>query len=299
MAGNANGVAGSSINSLDSNWGISISSDGTLYITDYNNHRIVVVTLSGTRSVSAFGSGPGSSSNQLKYPNDVFVTDTAVYVMDTGNSRVQKWSRNGTNPMTRPGASSLGTCYYLFIDKYDDLYVSINTDNKVIRFTANSSVYTTVAGTGTTGSTSYQFNSPSGMWVDGARTLYVADFNNHRIQKWIYNASSGITVAGTGGSGSSLTQLQNPESVAVDTSGRVYIADRYNHRIVRWAPNATVGVCVVACTGVAGQQANQLNEPISVAFDTNGSMYVSDSSNNRVQKFQVFDNASECSNLAG
>ena len=123
-------------------------------------------------------------------------------------------------------------------------------------------------------------------------------YTNHRIQKWTYNASSGITVAGTGVNGSGLMQLQKPNSVAVDTSGRVYIADRYNHRIVRWAPNATVGVCVVACTGVAGQQANQLNQPISVAFDTNGSMYVSDSSNNRVQKFQAFDNASECSKFA-
>ena len=258
----------------------------------------MVVTLSDTRIVSAFGFGPGSSSNQLKYPNDVFVTDTAVYVMDTGNSRVQKWSRNGTNPMTRPGALASGSGFFLFVDKYDSVYVTLDSTSKVIRFAPNSSVYTTVAGTSTSGSASNQFQSPRGIWVDGARTLYVADFNNHRIQKWMYNASSGITVVGIGGSGNSLTQLQNPESVAVDTSGRLYIADRYNHRIVRWAPNATVGVCVVACTGVAGQQANQLNQPISVAFDTNGSMYVSDSSNNRVQKFQVFDNASECSNLA-
>ena len=218
--------------------------------------------------------------------------------MDSSNFRVQKWSRNGTSPMTMPGTSSLGYAYFLFVDKYDNLYVSLNTGSKVIRFAANSSSSTTVAGIGTVGFASNQFSNPAGIWVDDARAVYVADYSNHRIQKWIYNASSGLTVAGTGVNGSSLMQLCNPNSVAVDTIGRVYVADRFNHRIVRWGPNATVGVCVAACTGNAGQQANQLNEPISLAFDTNGSMYVSDSANNRIQKFQVFDNASECSNLA-
>ena len=156
VAGYANGTAGSSLNSLDASWGISISSDDTLYITDSNNHRIVVVPLSSTRSVSTFGFGPGNSSNQLYYPNDVFVTDTAVYVMDSSNFRVQKWSRNGTNPMTVPGTSSLTDSYFLFVDKYGNLYVSLSTDSKVIRFAANSSSFTTVAGIGTAGPASNQ-----------------------------------------------------------------------------------------------------------------------------------------------
>ena len=219
--------------------------------------------------------------------------------MDSYNSRVQKWSINGTSPMTVPGTSSLNNVYFLFVDKYDSLYMSLNSGSKVIRFAVNSSNFSTVAGIDTAGSASNEFDTTSGIWVDGAKTLYVADFYNNRIQKWIYNASFGFTVAGTGGSGNSLAQLYHPETVVVDTIGRVYVADRYNNRIVRWEPNATVGVCVAACTGVAGQQANQLNQPISLAFDTNGSMYVSDSANNRIQKFQVFDNASKCSNLAG
>ena len=283
------------MNSLGGNWGISISSDDTLYIADGGNNRIVVVSLNGTRNVSTFGSGPGNSSNQLNNPTDVFVTDTAVYVMDTYNYRVQKWSRNGTNPITRPGSSlpNFGQDFSVFVDKYDNLYMSLSSANKVILFAANSSNFTTVAGNGTAGSASNQFTGLIGIWVDDARALYAADSSNQRIQKWIYNASSGLTVAGTGMSGSSLTQLQNPNSMVVDRSGRVYVADRNNHRIVRWEPNATAGVCVVACTGVSGKQANQLNGPVFVAFDTNGSMYVSDSGNNRIQKFQVFDNVSE------
>jgi hypothetical protein len=34
-----------------------------------------------------------------------------------------------------------------------------------------------------------------------------------------------------------------------------------------------------------------------VAFDSNGSMYVSDDWNNRVQKFQILSNVSECGTM--
>ena len=78
-----------------------------------SNSRIVVVPLSGTRNVSTFGSGPGNSSNQLNIPKRrVRYRHGGLCRWILSNSRVQKWSRNGTNPMTSPGASSLG--YWLF-----------------------------------------------------------------------------------------------------------------------------------------------------------------------------------------
>jgi glucose/arabinose dehydrogenase len=77
----------------------------------------------------------------------------------------------------------------------------------------------------------------------------------------------------------------------------MYIVDRGNNRIVRWPPGATSGVCVVACTGFSGSQVNNLYYPIDVAFDSNGSLYVSDDGNSRVQKFQILNNTSECSNI--
>jgi sugar lactone lactonase YvrE len=295
VAGNANGASGSSSGYLYQNGGISISSDDILYIADTGNNRIVVVQLSSNIIQRIIGSGPGTSSNQFYNPNDVFVTDTVIYVMDTNNYRVQEWSRNGTNPTTVPGAQSLSISFYLFLDKDNYLYVSDYVNNIVIRFAPNSSISATVAGTGASGTASNQLNSPCGIFVDDNKTLYIADANNCRIQKWIYGATSGIMVAGNGSSGSSFSQLSLPTALVVDANGYMYILDTNNNRILRWAPNATSGVCIAACTGTSGAQTNQLNFPTGLAFDSNGSMYVSDQNNNRIQKFQILDSNSEYS----
>jgi sugar lactone lactonase YvrE len=294
VAGQADGTSGSSIHYLNSNVGISISNDDTLYIADQNNNRIVVVQLNGMANVSIIGSGSGSSASQFKSPSDVCVTNTSIYVMDTDNNRVQKWFRNGSNPTTMPGGSAFNSSDYLFVDKYMNLYVSNYWGNKVNRFAPNSSSPVRVAGNGIAGSAANQVYNPGGLFVDDAYTIYVADSQNNRIQKWAYNASSGITIAGTGVLGSSLKQLNYPRSLAVDANGHMYIADTLNHRILAWAPNATSGVCVAACTNTTGNRADMLNFPQVVAFDSNGSMYVSDNGNNRVQKFTLLNNTCEC-----
>lgn len=294
VAGQANGAAGSGSNYLHWNRGISISSDGTLYIADRVNNRVVFLELDSLALPRIFISESSSSGSQFNFPADVYATDTAVYVLDSSNYRVQKYARNGTNPVTMPGASSFSTSYYLFIDGYGNLYLSLNVDNKVIRFAPNTSSSVVVAGSDTQGSSAMQLNGPNGIIVDDAGTVYIADTRNHRIQKWKSGALAGSTVAGTGIDGTTLAQLSFPESFVIDTNGYMYIADRGNNRILQWKLGASSGICIVACTGVPGLRSDQLDYPLGLAFDSDGSLYVSDDSNNRVQKFQVYISAGEC-----
>jgi hypothetical protein len=100
-------------------------------------------------------------------------------------------------------------------------------------------------------------------------------------------------VAGNGTIGASLTQLNTPTQVIVDENEYLYISESYGCRITRWAPNATFGVCIAGCTGTPGTASTQLNGAHSLAFDRNGSLYVSDNRNHRVQKFQILDHHSE------
>ena len=246
------------------------------------------------KTTSTIGSGNGSNVDQFYYPSGVCVTDLAIYVTDTYNRRVQKWSRNATNPVTISVSSYISYAYFVFVDKYTNLYLSDCPNHRVIRFAPNSSVPVMVAGNGTRGSAANQLACPLGFSVDDVGTVYVADYWNHRIQKWMNGASSGITVAGTGGSGSTSAQLNYPKWVAVDTNGFMYITDTSNNRIVRWASNATQGVCIIACTSTSGNQANQLNGPVGLAIDSHGSIYISDKGNNRVQKFQILNNTGKC-----
>jgi sugar lactone lactonase YvrE len=156
----------------------------------------------------------------------------------------------------------------------------------VLIFAPNSSIGVTIAGNGVAGSLPYQLNCPNGIFVDDYRNLYIADYQNHRVQMWRYQSTSGITVAGNGTAGSSLSQLNQPTAVVVDTNGYMYITEEGNNRIIRWKLNSDSGICIVACTGTGGNAMNQLKAPVSIAFDSNGSLYTSDYFNNRVQKFQ-------------
>ncbi|CAF1027403.1 unnamed protein product [Adineta steineri] len=290
IAGKANGTSGSAVGYLSLNEGIFISDADTLYIGDAGNNRIVVVPLNSMSSISIIGAGYGSNLNQFYYPSGVFVTSAYIYITDTYNHRVQKWFRNATNPVTIVGSSYISYAYFPFIDKYNNLYLSDCGYSQVIRFAPNSSSPVIVAGNGTSGSAASQLGCPLGISVDDSGTVYVADYWNHRIQKWVYGASSGVTVAGNGSIGNSLMQLNYPKSVVVDTNGYMYIVDTGNNRIVKWAPNANSGVCIIACSGVSGNQMNQLSGPVSLAFDSQGSIYIGDMGSNRVQKFQNMNN---------
>ena len=183
--------------------------------------------------------------------------------------------------------------HYLFVDDDTNIYVSDTNTHKVLLFHPNSEGEKLVAGNGTNALGDYALDSPYGVFVTDDKTIYVADYGNHRIMKWLLGASSGIWVAGDRTPGPTLTQLRNPAHVFVDRNGYMYITEVGNHRIVRWAPNSTFGRCIIGCSGHAGTNSTQLQRPHSLAFDSNGSLYVSDYDNHRVQKFQMLNYYSE------
>ncbi|CAF4231446.1 unnamed protein product, partial [Rotaria sp. Silwood2] len=304
VAGSPTGGSGSTSSLLSSNYGIRITNDGTLYIADRSNHRVVVVYPNSTIAGAIIGSGYGNGLTQMNSPSDVFVTSDGIYVLDSSNYRVLKLQKNGTNPTIVAGSTGVlgttssyntfGASYQMFIDISGNIYVSDQSNHRVLRFPPNSSSGTNanvIAGIGSSGYGPSQLNTPYGIFVDSARTLYIADTNNHRIQRWKYNACSGTTVAGRAGqTGSALYLLQYPSSVVVDINGYIYICDKNNNRVLRWAPEACAGECTAGCSMTIGTRPDQLFYPFSVAFDSQGSLYVSDTSNNRVQKFSVFNN---------
>jgi sugar lactone lactonase YvrE len=94
------------------------------------------------------------------------------------------------------------------------------------------------------------------------------------------------------------TSLNTPASVAVDpTSGKVFVADTNNNRVLRYDSVAamTSGASAEAFFGQASVSGNgaattpkEMSAPFGVAVDQNGTLWVADSGNNRVLRF---DNA--------
>ncbi|BAP56049.1 NHL repeat-containing protein [Thioploca ingrica] len=160
-------------------------------------------------------------------------------------------------------------------------------------------IISTVAGTGTAGydgegvATSKMLNLPAGVAVDSTGNLYIADWQNHRIRK-VDSVGNITTVAGTGaaghdGEGIAISKMLNlPRDVAVDSAGNLYIADAGNYRIrkVDGAGNMTT----VAGTGTAGYDgegmatSKMLANPLGIAVDSAGNLYIADTNNNRIRK---------------
>ena len=305
VAGVGNGASGSALDSLNNNFGVYCADNDILYVADGLNNRVVLIAPNSTTAILAIGQGSSDSMFAFNQPNDVFVTRTFIYVMDTLNYRVQRWTRNFSDPVTVAGLSgakggsasmmALSDSYNLFVDKYGSLFVGDYGNHRVLMFPWNSRSGTNgvmVAGRGVQGAHAYLLDGPSGIFVTDDRSLYIADTNNHRIQKWTIGATYGLPVAGTGVAGSGLSQLYWPYTVLVDLNGYMYITDYGNNRIVRWAPDALFGACIAACSGGWGIGPDQLNAPSAITFDSSGSLYVSDYGNNRVQKFKLLNDTS-------
>ena len=283
-------------------------------------------TVAGTGSEGFSGDGGPASSAELSYPYGVALDASGnLYFADLGNNRVRKV--NGTGTITTvAGAGSYGfsgdggpaTSAELAqptgvaVDSSGDLYIADNSNNRV-RKVDSSGTITTVVGGGISGlgdggpATAAQLNQPVGVAVDGSGNLYIADAGNSRVRK-VDGSGTITTVAGTGGFGFSgdggpatAAQLNSPYGVALDGSGNLYIGDTGNQRVRRVNGSGTIST--VAGTGTQGfsgdggpATAAQLRDPVGVALDGSGNLYIADSANSRVRKV---DGTGTISTVAG
>lgn len=130
------------------------------------------------------------------------------------------------------------------------------------------------------------------MATDADGNLYIADAE--RIRK----IASGIitTVAGGGmygysgdGGPAASAQLDSPVGLAIDAAGDIYIADQFNNRI-RMISNGTI-TTIAGNGGWVGDLGDNgpavsatVSNPLSVAVDNSGNIYVSDNGNFRIRK---------------
>ncbi len=138
---------------------------------------------------------------------------------------------------------------------------------------------------GSTGSGNGQFDAPYNVAVDSAGNIYVADSDNNRIQKF---DRTGTFITKWGSFGIGIGQLSCPSGVAVDNRTTVYVADTCNHRIEKFTSTGTYLGQLGDSSPNPGDGDGQFYYPSGVAVDSNGNVYVADTSNNRIQKFDSY-----------
>ncbi|MBC7255646.1 MAG: NHL repeat-containing protein, partial [Chloroflexi bacterium] len=132
-----------------------------------------------------------------------------------------------------------------------------------------------------------QFRAPKGVALDRAGNLYVADSQNHRTQ--VLDAQ-GRWVRMWGEEGTAPGQFKEPWGVAVAEDGTVYVADTWNHRIQVFDAEGNF----LRMWGVFGQvldpntYPNLLYGPRDIAIDAAGYLYVADTGNKRIVKYDPY-----------
>ncbi|OFV86968.1 MAG: hypothetical protein A3J75_00380 [Acidobacteria bacterium RBG_16_68_9] len=64
------------------------------------------------------------------------------------------------------------------------------------------------------------------------------------------------------------------------------MTDSYNHRFARYSDGKLTGVW-----GRTGSGSGDFNRPIGIAIDSNGIVYVADTMNHRIQRFEISETA--------
>jgi len=249
--------------------GITVDSNGTVYVADTGNHRIQKFDSEGT-FLSQWG-GYGADAGQFDTPIGIAMDkDTNVYVVDSKNYRIQKFSSDGTYITVWGSYGTGGDQFYepwgIAADKSGYIYVSDKSNHRIQKFSSDGQF---VIKWGNAGSNDGQFSDPKGISVDSNGHVYVSDENNENIQKF---TSDGIFISSWISWGVENGEFYNPEGIALDDdNGYVYIADRYNSRIQKFT---TEGVFVTKWG--QGNGYSGLNHPIALALDQEENVYVVD-----------------------
>ena len=283
---------GDALNQLNLPYCVDVDDDGTLFIADMSNHRIIRWKPDATQGeIIAGGKGPGNQDDQLNSPVAVLIDrkSDSLIISEGGNRRVIQWSldehrqKDTRRTVIISDIQSLG----LAMDNEGSLYVSDLRRHEVRRYgSLDGSEGVIVAGGNGHGDAFNRLNGPRNIYIDDDQSIYVSDRENHRMMKWMKNAREGIVVAGGQGGGNSLKQLSRPGGIFVDRSGSLYIADQTNNRLMRWSKDAKQGEVIIDGNG-EGTQNNQLYQPTSISFDNRGNLYVADRNNHRIQRFDV------------
>ena len=203
----------------------------------------------------------------------------------------------------------------LLVDSDGNLWVSDAGNNRVLRFDDASNLGSGALPAGVLGQSDFMgsgnavtatnFNSPRGLAMDSSGNLFVADPGNSRVLMFpdaanLANGAAATIVFGQEefddpGLGTDRDGFYVPNSVAVDANGSLWVADGNNNRVLRF-DNASSKASGADADGVLGQddfttvgggtEQGRFAGPQGIVVDEEGTLWVSEFSNQRVQGFK-------------
>lgn len=273
---------------FDSPRGMAFGPDGALYVVDMRNARVQQFAADGTfiRQFGSLGHGDGQFWREAnRGPTGIAVgRDGAVYVADTWNYRIQKFTADGqfvakwgtyVNLVTGPQGGDRTGLYGprgIAVGPNGDLYVTDTGNGRVVVYGPDGAFRREF---GSKGAGPSQLDEPVGIAVaaDGAR-VYVADSNNARIS--IFDAQ-GTPVAQWAVDDWRGKSYFEPY-LALDGNGVLYATSSTTRQVLKL--NAAGQIVARGSGGVAASEG--FSAPFGIAIAPAGQIYVSDGTKNVV-----------------
>jgi len=259
---------------------VATDAQGNLYITDTQDNKIWKYSPQGD-SLLCFGyRSHGPDTTGFSQPVGIAVDGAGnIWVADCYNARVKKFSPEGTMLLSfgehgsRPGEFNQPTG--LALDG-ENIYVTDKLNDRVQKFDL-SGAYLGQFGSGV-------LFQPSGLAIGNdivdtsqVKFLYVSDTKNNRVVKFTLDGTLADSLAYNIG-------LNKAWDICLDDAGNLFIADVFNNRIVALDPYGSPYLSF----GSQGTGPGQFNKPQGLAASPDGCyIYVVDTHNNRVQRFEV------------
>ena len=294
--------------------GITADNAGDVYVTDNVTIRQitpegVVTTIAGASGQTGVTDGTGTLA-RFNSPSDLAVDSTGnIYVADTGNYTIRKITPGGivstfAGMAGGPGKTDgTGTTarfdepFGMALDQTGNLIVADHL-NHMIRKITPGGVVTSLTPANQTGA-SVQVREPCGVGVDHTGNIFVVNAGSNSILKlapdgvlstfagWSAESSSSGYYGSTDGPGTT-ARFAYPEGLTMDNADNIYVADTGNHTIRKITPAGVVSTLA----GTAGQfgsadgngSAARFNNPIGLAVDRTGTVYVADVVNSIIRK---------------
>jgi|GEM_PF-1345169 len=297
--------------------GIATDNSGNLYVTDQSLNTVnkvtaagLVTTVAGSSGTAGTADGSGTAARFNKPSGIISTSDGTLSVADTSNATIRRIASDGTtttlagsitlrgNADGSGSAATFSSPIGITRDATGSLYVADAMNHTIRKITSSGTVSTLAGGAAVSGSidgagTAARFNYPTGAVIDSSGNVYVADTTNNTLRKISPN---GVTttlagLAGVSGSndGTGPDALFNrPGGLAADASGNLYLADTGNSMVRKISPDGTV-VTLAGLSGIAGLKDGTgsnafFNQPLAVALDTAGNVYVADTGNAAIRK---------------
>ncbi|MEN8172267.1 MAG: flippase activity-associated protein Agl23 [Chloroflexota bacterium] len=290
------GKPGSSSGEFNMPRDLAFAPDGSIYVADTGNHRVQhlspdgdTLEIWGSFADSAVGSAPGGTFYE---PWGIAVgPEGNVYVTDTWNHRVQKFSAEGDfiTQWGSFGQAETSTAFWgprdIVVDSDGRVYIT-DTGNKRIAVFDSDGVFITEFGEA--GMLEGQFDEPVGLAVDADGKVYVADTWNHRVQVFAPDTSGEVyTMVNSWELEAWYGQsLDNKPYLTVDSLGRVFVGDPEGYHILAFDAQGSFEQ-YWGYYGTDPQDLSGLNLPAGLAVDPDGKLWVADAGNHRILRFDV------------